>query len=298
MNKSLHHLTILVLLIFTSCSTEKLTSIPDKTSEQIAATYEVLKDVSYDSDPGQKLDIYLSKDANSYEDKNYTIVFLHGGAYYLSDKSKEERYIAPYLKKGLNVVNMNYRLKRGIPVATSDLTNALNFLKANNPDYNLNLTQIIVTGFSAGAQIAINVALAQNNPKFPDTLRNGIEIIGAINISEPVDDLDVIEKIFVNHEYELFSEAGKSLFPSDGYASKEVLSVYEPVSYFDTNDPPVFLWHGGQDAQIPPATFEEFTSLMKKNKDFIMFIPEGKHSPTEEELVDAYVEIFKFLDAL
>jgi hypothetical protein len=29
-----------------------------------------------------------------------------------------------------------------------------------------------------------------------------------------------------------------------------------------------------------------------------MFIPDGKHSPTEEELATAYVEIFKFLEGL
>ncbi len=266
-------------------------------AQQIAG-YEVLRDMPYGEDMEQKMDIYLSEQEKANGNKGFTIVFLHGGAYYLSDKSQEERYIEPFLKKGFHVVNLNYRLKRGIPLATSDLTNALNFLKKNNADFNLNLSQIIVTGFSAGAQIATNVGLAQNNPSFPDKLNTGISIKGIINFSGPVDDLDIIEKIFVDHEYELFSKAGKALFPSGGYASKEVLSVYEPISYFDNNDPPIFLWYGGQDDQIPPATFESFTSMMRKNKDFIMFIPDGKHSPTDEELATAYVEIFNFLEGL
>jgi acetyl esterase/lipase len=80
-------------------------------------------------------------------DKNFTVIFLHGGGYYLSDKSKEEKYIQPYLDKGMNVVNLNYRLKRGIPIATEDLTNALHFLKANNANYQLNLNRVILTGF-------------------------------------------------------------------------------------------------------------------------------------------------------
>lgn len=57
------------------------------------------------------MDIYLSPEAKSYGERNYTIVFLHGGAYYLSDKAAEEQYIEPYLRKGLHLVNMNYRLK-------------------------------------------------------------------------------------------------------------------------------------------------------------------------------------------
>jgi acetyl esterase/lipase len=67
------------------------------------------------------MDIYLSKDAKSLGKNNHTIIFMHGGGYYFSDKSQEERYIEPYLKKGLNVVNINYRLKKGVPIATSDL---------------------------------------------------------------------------------------------------------------------------------------------------------------------------------
>ncbi len=291
------YLILIISIILSSCS-KKLTSTLDLSATEMETVYKVLKDVSYGSDAEQVMDVYLSQNATSFGKRNYTIVFLHGGAYYLSDKSQEERYIEPYLKKGLNVVNLNYRLKRGIPLATSDLTNALNFLKTNNIDYNLNLSQIIVTGFSAGAQIATNVGLGQNNPSFPDKLNTGISIKGIINFSGPVDGLDVIEKIFVDHEYEMFSKAGKALYPSEGYTSNEVLSVYAPVSYFDANDPPIFLWHGGLDDQIPPATFEQFVLMMRKDKDFIMSISNGKHSPTEEELATAYVEIFKFLEGL
>jgi acetyl esterase/lipase len=152
--------------------------------------YKVLKDVSYGSDAEQVMDIYLSEKAKSFGKRNYTVVFLHGGGYYFSDKSQEERYIEPYLKKGLNVINLNYRLKRGIPMATSDLTHALNFLKANKNDYKLNLKNVIVTGFSAGAHIATNVGLAQNNPEYPNKLNNGTQIVGIINFSGPVDGLD------------------------------------------------------------------------------------------------------------
>ncbi len=290
-------MSIISLVILSSCSKE-LTSIPDKTSDEISETYEILKDVFYSSDAEQKMDIYLSKDAKSYRNNNYTIVFLHGGAYYLSDKTEEEIYIQPYLKKGLNVVNMNYRIKRGIPLATNDLTNALNYLKDQNSKYNLNLNNIILTGFSAGAQIASNVGLAQNNPSFPDKLDDGITIKGIINFSGPVDDLEVIEKIFIDYDYELFRKAGKALFPSEGYATKEVVAVYEPNTYFDENDPPIFLWHGGQDDQIPPSTFEEFTAKLRERKDVLTYVPDGKHSPNEEELEAAYAKIFVFLNDL
>ena len=298
MKKPTNYLTIICLLLLTSCST-KLNSIPDKSTEQIATSYKIIRDVSYGTDAEQNMDIYLSKDAKSYGKNNYTIVFLHGGGYYLSDKNAEENYIEPYLKKGLNVVNMNYQLKKGIPIATTDLTNALNFIKANNNDYDLNLNNIIVTGFSAGAHIATNVGVSQNNPEYPNKLTDGIKITGIINFSGPVDGLDVVEKVFSDNENALFSDIGNALFPSnDNYESKEKIAVYEPITYFDKNDPPIFLWHGGKDNQIPPQTFEKFVSMLNENKDFVIYEPNGLHSPNEEELKNAYMEIFAFLDNL
>jgi acetyl esterase/lipase len=88
---------------------------PTSQREQIAANYKVLKNISYVVDKEQDLDIYISKDAKKLSDKNFTVIFLHGGGYYLSDKSRRRKYIQPYLDKGMNVVNLNYRLKRGIP---------------------------------------------------------------------------------------------------------------------------------------------------------------------------------------
>ena len=291
------YLLLIISIILSSCS-KKLTSTLDLCAAEKEAVYKVLKDISYGADAEQTMDIYLSKKAKSFGKQNYTIVFLHGGAYYLSDKSKEERYIEPYLGKGLNVVNLNYRLKRGIPIATSDLTNALNFLKTNNADYGLNLDKVVVTGFSAGAHIASNVGFAQNNPEYPNKLDEGITITGIINFSGPVDGLDLIERIFSEHEYDLFSQAGKALFAPEEYESKENIAIYEPITYFDPNDPPIFLWQGALDDQVPPVTFEQFVIKMRKDKDLRMFVPDGKHSPNKEELEKAYIEIFKFLDGI
>ncbi len=296
MKKSIFILFFLPI-ITTSCSKRLASSLTS--SDKIAGAYDILQDVSYGSDAQQNMDIYLSKNAASTSAKNLTIVFLHGGGYYLSDKTAEERYIEPYLAKGYNVVNMNYRIKRGIPIATADLTNALNFLKANNGEYTLNLNNIILTGFSAGAQIATNVGLSQNNPEYPDKLEDGINILGIINFSGPVDGLDVVEKVFMDHENALFREIGSALFPShDDYTAKEQLSIYEPITYFDKYDPPIFLWHGGRDDQIPSETFRKFISLLNEEKDHVEYIPDGLHSPSDEELKEAYVRIFEFLTTL
>ena len=298
MNKNILGLSLFSLLSLSSCSV-KLASLIDKNKAQVESAYKVNKDVSYGADKEQTMDIYLSTDAKKLKTKNYTVIFLHGGGYYISDKSREERYIQPYLKKGLNVVNMNYRLKKGIPVATEDLTYALNFLKANQAAYQLNLDRVILSGFSAGAHIASMVAVTANNPEYPYRLDPGIKISGVINFSGPVGGLDVVEEVFMNNEVPIMKEIGNALFTtSPGYAPKELIKKYEPLTYFDKNDPPFFIWHGGKDDQVPPVTFEKFVDLLNqdKQKNVVIFLPQGLHSPNTNELADAYQKIFDFLD--
>jgi dipeptidyl aminopeptidase/acylaminoacyl peptidase len=298
MNKRFCLIGLSISLACSSCSV-KLAALGDKTEEQLKSTYKVTKDVAYGADKEQTMDIYLSVDAKKLKDKNYTVVFLHGGGYYISDKSREERYIQPYLKKGMNVVNMNYRIKRGIPIATEDLTYALNYLKATNSTNHLNLGRVLLTGFSAGAHIASMVAVTANDAAYPHKLDEGIKIAAVINFSGPVDGLDVVEKVFMSNEVPIMKEIGNSLFvESMEYAPKEFIKKYEPITYFDKNDPPFFVWHGAKDDQVPASTFEKFVDLLNqdKQKNEVMYLPEGLHSPSTSQLKDAYEKIFVFLD--
>ncbi len=299
MSKIICLVSVLFLVIFNACSV-KLAIIKDKSNDEIKANYTVKRDVSYGVDKEQQLDIYFSNDAKKLRQKNFTVVFLHGGGYYISDKSKEERYIQPYLKKGMNVVNVNYRLKRGIPLATRDLTEVLNFLKANNATYQLNLHNIILTGFSAGAHIASIVGTSANNAVYPNKLYKGIGIACVINFSGPVDGLDVVEEVFMNNKTPVMKDIGNALFVGDGYANKDTVAKYNPITYFDKNDPPFFVWHGAKDDQVPASTFVKFDNLLNENKkkNKVIFLPDGFHSPSALELKGAYKEIFIFLDKM
>ena len=295
MNNSIH-VWFFVALVLISCS---CTAIEDTKGTQLKTRYKILKNVSYGSHKQQV--IYISKVAGSLGLKNFTIVFIHGGAYWGSDKSAEERYIHLYLKNGYHVVNTNYRLKQGIPPATEDIKNALNFLNSNNATYQLTLDRVILTGFSAGAQMASNIGASQNNNDSPFKLDSHIKIAGVINFGGPVDGLDVVEKILVDHEEESKRAVGKALFPSfAGYTPQETISKYETITYFDDEDPPFFIWHGGKDDQIPASTFKAFVDLLNKDKqkNTVVFDPESGHSPTDEVLKADYHKIIEFLNRL
>ena len=295
------HIRWLFLSLLLAACAVKRGPVSDAPAAYTLSPPVVTKDVAYGPDPEQTLDLYRAAQGPTRHAPTYTVVFLHGGGYYLSDKTKEERYLQPYLKKGVTVVNLNYRLKRGIPLATEDLTLALNFLAAHRGAYPLNLHRLVLTGFSAGAHIASLVAVTTNDPTYPHPLAPGIGIAAVVNFSGPVGGLDVVEAVFMDHPEPVMHAIGVALFPETaGYAPKEVTRRYEPLTYWDPKDPPFFVWHGGQDDQVPPVTFERFVARLAQDphKNTVLFVPEGHHSPSTAELDAAYQRILPFLDKL
>lgn len=303
MHRPPHWLRVTASTALLAACSVKMAPVADRTPAQALAqpldTYAVTKDVAYGTDPQQTMDVYVPREASRSRRPAYTVVFLHGGGYYLSDKAQEERYIRPYLQRGVAVVNLNYRLKRGIPVATEDLTLALNFLVGHRSAYPMNLRRVVLSGFSAGGQIASLVAVTANDPTYAHPLAAGIGIAGVVNFSGPVGGLDVVESVFMNHPVPVMKDIGLALFPETlGYAPKDVTRRYEPVTYLDPKDPPFFIWYGGQDDQVPPATFAHFVNVLQHNarKNVVLFVPDGRHSPSASELEAAYTRIFEFLD--
>jgi acetyl esterase/lipase len=252
------------------------------------------------------MDIHKSKSAKSLKDKNITIVYIHGGGWYLSDKSQEHEmaFIQPFLKKGMNVVNLNYRLKQGVLVTLEDVTKALNFLVSNNHKYQLNLKKVVLSGFSAGGSIAATLGLSQNNQDNPFQIDSKLKIKGIVDFSGPVDDFETVEEVFTNwtndvENKDIAQKIGRAMFPIDDKVSKAaILKKVQAINYFDKNDPGFFLWSGEKDNQVPHLTFTKFIPLLESNqsKNKVIEIANGQHYPNQEQMESAYADIFKFLD--
>ena len=296
---------VIGVFLLTSCS-PTLTQLKDKNENEIRSSYTLYSNIAYGTDSLQTMDIHKSGNANALKDKNFTIIYIHGGGWYLSDKlqAHEMAFVQPFLKKGMNVVNMNYTLKKGVLVTLEDITKALNFLASNNDKFQLNLNKVILTGFSAGGAIAATLGLSQNNQDNPFQINSKLKIRGIVDFSGPVDDFETVENVFTNWANDdeikdLAQKLGRAMFPPDDKLSKEaILHKVQAITYFDKNDPGVFLWSGGQDNQIPHSTFTKFIPMIESNrlKNKVVYIVNGQHYPNQEQLESAYVDIFKFLD--
>ena len=110
--------------------------------------YSIDKDIPYGADPEQVFDLYISRQSEGRQRPPVTIVYSHGGGYYLSDKSEEEQYILPFLENGFDVVNINYRLGRGVFAANSDLASLLRHLVEESGTYGFASDRLVLMGFS------------------------------------------------------------------------------------------------------------------------------------------------------
>jgi acetyl esterase/lipase len=293
------------LLLAVSCSL--VAGVPGLASAQAVAehaasgTHVVHADVPYGDHPRQVMDIHIARHVERRGDRNFTIVFLHGGGFSFGDKSTNGRYVTPFLQRRMNVVNMSYRIRQGVAVATEDLTNALNHLARHNDRYGLDLSDVVVAGFSAGAMIATTVGFSQDDPGYPFPLDERIRITGILNFYGPVDRLEEIEEIFRSSADETWQLVGRNLFPADPrFGRAEMIERFTPFTYLRDGLPPVFLSHGGLDDQVPPSTFARFNEALASSSTYhrIVFYPEAGHSLRQQELHDTFVEVFRFLDGL
>jgi acetyl esterase/lipase len=279
-----------------------LLSLEDRGEGPLGDHYRIVSDEAYGPHDRQRMDLYLSRDVERLGSRDFTIVFLHGGGFSFGDKADNQRYIQPFLQKGLNVVNVNYRIGEGIPLATEDLTLALNHLRRDAGERGLRLDRVVAGGFSAGGQIASTVGFSQGSSDYPFPLDEGIRVVGVLNVSGPVDRLEVVEEVFASsrdEEWKLL--VARNLFPPGSpFDRSETLRIFTPRSHLSDDAPAFFLWYGGEDDQVPPATFERFLEEIARSRveHRIMFEPQAGHSPTNAQLQEAFVEVFQFLDRI
>lgn len=168
--KSKNLLYLLGLFLLPSCKDDDTS--PDDTP--LAA--QALTNVSYGSDPEQKMDVYLPEG----RDKNTPVVILlHGGGFILGDKGEFTMQSQLLSQKGYAVLNVNYRLvdTTGLfslpPVhQASDITihdqlddieKALDFARSKSDEWVVSDEKIGITGHSAGGTLALLFAYGDHN---------------------------------------------------------------------------------------------------------------------------------------
>lgn len=112
--------------------------------------------------PNNTMDIYTTPQAKG------TLVYIHGGGYAAGDKWNREDYLFRYVKDGYNVVNINYQLSPAAryPDGLTQVDQALADVVAQATTYGIDPNSIILSGDSAGGQLAGQLALVLTNKDY------------------------------------------------------------------------------------------------------------------------------------
>ena len=261
--------------------------------------FSMAKDVIYGSSKEQAVDIYRqgrSLGEPSYfqpdEDKKPTLIFFHGGGWVQSNKESRITYLIPYLQRGWNVVNVEYRKGYATaPNAAIDAVMVLKWIADNAERYKFDLDNIVVSGESAGGHLSLLAGFlntnAENNPFY---VGNKVKVKAIVNWFG-ISDLTKFYNESAGLNYTLAWIGSPDRL-------QDISEKYSPIHYVNKNVPAVLSIHGTADTISPIGQSEILHNALNKAsvKNQLLAVDGGKHSGfTEAQFQEIYQTIFSFL---
>ncbi|MCR9260344.1 MAG: alpha/beta hydrolase [Pseudomonadaceae bacterium] len=275
-----------------------LAAIPSLADQFWAHGIVKLIDVAYGEDPQQTMDVFLHGDRTG--EPNYfapdpeprpTLVWIHGGGWVGGDKAAEISQLIPYLQKGWNVFNLNYRQGSDTaPQAADDVMCAYQAIVARLEKSGNTQAPIVVSGASAGGHLALVVGLLNSTGKHKcRSPRKPAAIVNWFGITD----------------IEMVDEYLEQARPEQNYARNwagsaakvaEVSALYSPLYLISDNAPAIITIHGDKDSVVPFDQAESLHASLTTPNELLMQAG-GNHSGfTDKQYKAAYTAIFKFLD--
>lgn len=147
------------------------------------AAYTIKTDVSYSTDPSDKLDEYLP--VVKAKTPTPVVIFIHGGGWYSGDKAKWATQAKDFVTKtGWPALSINYDMAAGTPYITEprDVTTAINWVKAFGKNANIDTSRIGLVGDSAGGHLAMLAGTTGTGPSSDPS-----RVKGVVSWSGPAD---------------------------------------------------------------------------------------------------------------
>ena len=150
-------------------------------------------DIAYidDGDRYHLLDVYYPE---QHDGKLPVIIDVHGGGWMYAEKELNKMYCLNIAKRGFVVFNMNYRLVPRVTVneQLQDVATALKWINEHMKDYPCDEKFVMLTGDSAGGQLASFSAVLMTNPELRQIF--GVDDCGlhltALTLTSPVADMN------------------------------------------------------------------------------------------------------------
>lgn len=156
-----------------------------KHADQTPPVVDEVKDIAYIDDGNRyhRLDVYYPQNLKA-DDKLPVVIDIHGGGWMYAEKNLNEYYCKAIADRGYVVFNVSYRLVPDVTVneQLQDVACALEWIQKNMAAYPCDTEHIMLTGDSAGGQLAVYSAVLLQSAE----LR---EVFGTVDAGMKVDAL-------------------------------------------------------------------------------------------------------------
>lgn len=224
----------------------------------------VERDIGYQTGSAlarHRLDIYRPSHA---EGPLPTVFYIHGGGFRIL--SKETHWIMglSFARQGYLVFNVGYRLapEHPFPAAAEDVAGAFEWLCEHGPKHGADLSQLVIAGESAGANLATGLALStvykRQEPFAERVFNTGVvpqAVLPACGIFQ-VSDVDRFARRkpdFPRFVAERMQEIERGYLPNDADTYGSTLDFADPLNWVERGEtperelPPFFLPVGTKD---------------------------------------------------
>lgn len=175
-----------------------------------------------------------------------SVLLIHGGGWNDKERRSDMDGIARALvKRGYFVMNVTYRLTPDwkFPAQTEDLEQALEYMRKNQQELNIDTARIATFGYSAGGHLAALIGL---DPA------NGIKAIIAGGAPSDL-------SFWPDGRLTGFLLGG----PVKG--NEAIYRKASPVHHVNKDSPPVFIYHGTADTLVPIEHPQAFIAALEKS---------------------------------
>ncbi|WP_261806823.1 alpha/beta hydrolase [Lapidilactobacillus luobeiensis] len=255
--------------------------------------------VSYAHKNGKDLTVSIYKNkSKSTKHKQPVYVYIHGGGWASGDSESSAWLHRAMADKGYVAFSINYRLATdGQPnwqTATEDIIDAIKWIKSHAADYGGDSDHILLSGESAGGQLAL--------------LYTGLVSSGKLNAPLP----DAVDVMYPALDMTWTAKNGRYLSSSvvPGIVEKYIggsltthrdrLETVSPENYISDKFPPVYIIHGQKDSLVTVTGSEKFVRKLNKAGGHakLVKIPFANHGINMQEVVSLMSNDAKKIDGL
>lgn len=222
------------------------------------------KDITYATVEGKPLalDLYLPAGVTQPP----LVVWVHGGAWREGSKASVPM---GFVRNGIATASVDYRLstEARFPGMVHDIKAAVRFLRARAGSYGYRTDRIAIAGDSAGGHLAALVGVSNGVAALEGTV--GADAAQSSNIQAIVDyygatNLTTILSQSTPRGLEVRRPALELLLGALPDKAPELATLASVVTHVDASDPPLLIFHGDRDPQMPINQSHELEGAYEK----------------------------------